>query len=286
MGRGLWSPKVGSSRWKRLLIKKHAPSLDPSQIDPHHSPMTWLDPGEVKREDLVANTSHPSNLRFLWLRNPYSRLLSGFLDEGVARARQYDNGMMGYGAPFEPFSSEFLRFVKALTAMRADGLPLDKHLKPQAEQCGLPDGMQYDFYLKVEDIHVWYPDLVSLLGLEDVVSHGWDHASEPTVPEGTPPCFYPLPGKTCDLTDLIIEHHSASVEALREYGAHSPRASIPSREEKPAWMTAATSHHAHNADAQVMAYYNNEEVVKLATEFLREDLERFGYRKMRWNEDQ
>lgn len=192
-----------SLRWKRLLIKRHAPSLDPSQIDPHHSPMTWLDPGEVKREDLVANTSHPSNLRFLWLRNPYSRLLSGFLDKGVARARQYDNGMMGYGAPFESFSSEFLRFVKALTAMRADGLPLDKHLKPQAEQCGLPDGMQYDFYLKVEDIHVWYPDLVSLLGLEDVVSHGWDHASEPTV------VISPLPPQTTESPNPSPSFHNA-----------------------------------------------------------------------------
>jgi hypothetical protein len=33
--------------------------------------------------------------------------------------------------------------------------------------------VRYDFYLKVEDMAVWFADLVSLLGLEDAVATGW-----------------------------------------------------------------------------------------------------------------
>lgn len=133
--------------------------------------------------DLVADVSDPYILRFLWLRNPYSRLLSGFLDKGVISpwGGIHNNHMADYGAPYEPSPPEFLRFVKALTTMRADGAQMDYHFVPQAEQCGLSHGMQYDFHLKVENIHVWYPDLISVLGLEDVVSSGWSHDSDPRV---------------------------------------------------------------------------------------------------------
>lgn len=168
-------------RWKELLYRKHAPpppTDDSGWFDMHNSAVPWLPP-HASHAELVARISQPSRLRFLWLRNPYSRLLSGFLDKGVQPWWIFDLGMNDYGAPFEPSPAEFLRFVTNLVAMRADGVPVNMHFLPQAEQCGLRDGMQYDFFLRVEDIHVWYPDLISLFGLEDTVRSGWGHASNP-----------------------------------------------------------------------------------------------------------
>ena len=149
--------------------------------------MSWLK-NTTTREEIVSRISEPEHLRFMWLRNPYSRLLSGFLDKGVGGNinEKYNAGMGNYGAPFTPTPSEFLRFVKALLSMRADGEKIDKHFELQAHQCGMQHGMQYDFHLKVEDIHVWYPDLVALFGLEDTVSSGWSFQVSGDTP---PPLF-------------------------------------------------------------------------------------------------
>jgi hypothetical protein len=111
----------------------------------------------------------------MWLRNPYSRLLSGFLDKGVQEFTFVN--MAGYEYPFEPTPDGFKLFLESLLDMRRKGLPINPHFKPQSELCGIPFGMQYDFYLKVEDIHLWYPDLISLLGLRDTVYSGWGYAS-------------------------------------------------------------------------------------------------------------
>lgn len=106
-------------------------------------------------------------------------------------------------------------------------------------------------------------------------------------PEGTPNCFYPLPGKTCELTDLVIARRSdMPAKATRSHCARTQNGPISSAEGMQEWMTRATSKHSHNADTHIQEFYNSKEVVQLATEFLREDLERFGYPKMRWNNGQ
>ena len=184
------NPAALCPRWKSLLFMKHSRPQVPNkqQINPHEDKMSWTK--DVTREAIVARISDPEHLRFIWLRNPYSRLLSGFLDKGVGGSGNYNVhklNMDNYGAPFEPTPSEFLRFVKALLSMRADGAHINKHFSPQAEQCGLQHGMQYDFHLKVEDIHVWYPDLIALFGLEDTVSSGWSFLVSPPPP--SPPSF-------------------------------------------------------------------------------------------------
>uniref|UniRef100_A0A7S1X3R6 Uncharacterized protein n=1 Tax=Tetraselmis chuii TaxID=63592 RepID=A0A7S1X3R6_9CHLO len=123
-----------------------------------------------------------------------------------------------------------------------------------------------------------------MLGLRDSVFSGWGHDSHPDLPRGTPDCFYPLPGKSCDLTDLIIEHHSefaADVRPPLSGGQAGHRTnSLPGGSTQQAWMVSATSSHAHSADTHMQAFYNTQDVVDLATEFLRADLERFGYPEM------
>lgn len=275
-------PKVGSSRWKSMLFRHLAPlhpSIAEKNIEPHHSRMPWV---TSRREDIVKRVSNSSSLRFMWLRNPYSRLLSGFLDKGVQEFTFVN--MAGYEYPFEPTPDGFKLFLESLLDMRRKGLPINPHFKPQSELCGIPFGMQYDFYLKVEDIHLWYPDLISLLGLRDTVYSGWGYASNSQLPEDTPDCFYPLPGKSCEMTDLIIEHHSEykAGESESPFGSgeahsHGKDGPLPGGSTQQAWMTSATTKHAHGADTHMQEFYSSQYVVKMATDFLRNDLERFDY---------
>ena len=96
----------------------------------------------------------------------------------------------------------------------------------------------------------------------------------------TPDCFYPLPNKTCDLTDLIIAHHSEFLAVTRANRAHKQH------DLKQSFLESATSKHSHSADKHIQEFYNTKEVLELATEYLHEDLEQFGYPEMAWNDEQ
>ena len=104
----------------------------------------------------------------------------------------------------------------------------------------------------------------------------------------TADCFYPLPDKTCELTDLIIEHHSEFLAATRKYHAHMKHGSASNfeHESRQTFLESATTKHSHSADKHIQEYYNTKEVLELATEYLREDLEQFEYAEMSWNEQQ
>ena len=104
----------------------------------------------------------------------------------------------------------------------------------------------------------------------------------------TPDCFYPLPDKTCELTDLIIEHHIEFFPVTRTHHAHMKHVSASNfeHESKQAFLESATSEHSHSAEKHIQEFYNTKEVLELATEYLREDLEQFEYPEMSWNEQQ
>jgi hypothetical protein len=111
----------------------------------------------------------------MWVRNPYSRLLSAFLDKGVNTPgeKSWQDKVKRLGGPYYDSPQEFHRFLRNIVDVWEEGEALDYHFKPQSRLCGLPQGVRYDFYLKVEDMAVWFADLVSLLGLEDAVATGW-----------------------------------------------------------------------------------------------------------------
>ena len=76
---------------------------------------------------------------------------------------------------FKVFVSDlYNHFLHSEKGMR----DVNHHMRPVSMQCGIPEGVQYNFVLKVEEIDVWYPDLISMLGLEEPASSGWQRHRE------------------------------------------------------------------------------------------------------------
>jgi hypothetical protein len=80
---------------------------------------------------------------------------------------------LGNGTEFSCTPKDFYRYVNALVAARDAGVEINPHLDVQANLCGLLQGVQYDFYLKVEEEDIWYPEFISLAGLEDAARNNW-----------------------------------------------------------------------------------------------------------------
>eukprot|EP00193_Tetraselmis_chui_P005677 CAMPEP_0177762688 /NCGR_PEP_ID=MMETSP0491_2-20121128/6477_1 /TAXON_ID=63592 /ORGANISM="Tetraselmis chuii, Strain PLY429" /LENGTH=181 /DNA_ID=CAMNT_0019278757 /DNA_START=687 /DNA_END=1232 /DNA_ORIENTATION=- len=170
--------------------------------------------------------------------------------------------------------------------MHNEGKHIDPHFSPQVEHCGLPQGMRYDFYLKVEEMEEWYADLIHILGMEKTVSSGWGPEFDPGAAPDTPDCFYPLPGTTCAETTRLLHNRSprsrmlGSLHLSALHHHDDPLYSHHGHGGAQAWMNAQNSEHSRGADLRLLEYYNTQEVVDLATQFLHADLKAFEYPEM------
>mmetsp|Transcript_13685 Transcript_13685/g.18970 ORF Transcript_13685/g.18970 Transcript_13685/m.18970 type:complete len:153 (-) Transcript_13685:392-850(-) len=82
-------------------------------------------------------------------------------------------------------------FLGLFAAGKIERTPATEHFLPQTSQCRIYDGMVYDYHLKVEEMNLWYQDIVKYMKLESVVSTGWEKFSGQS-------CFYKINGKTCE----------------------------------------------------------------------------------------
>lgn len=280
--------KVGSTRWKNLLYRgrgdadadKHGYGRSFSQlIHTVRAPWTF-ESSYDSREKIVAKILEPSSLRFMWVRNPYVRVLSGFLDkicsqrEWMLRSKMWAEYRLwlGNGTEFSCTPEDFYRYVNALVAARDAGVEINPHLDVQANLCGLLQGVQYDFYLKVEEEDIWYPEFISLAGLEDAARNNWSFETNirahTTMKHDVPDCFLELPGMTCEETDAYIRK-------LGDYTGSHPSHRAASREAQ--WMNELTTTHAAGTSSKMQTYYATWEIVDIVTAYVRPDLIAFSY---------
>ena len=232
--------KVGSTTWKLLLLQGLRDLTTRASIlthSPHGAPASpcsaeWLS---------IAP-------RFLLVRNPYSRLLSGFLDKCLLQRwkiffhAEFDcpSEVTQHGAV-----TAFAHFVEVVARLelRRNGSqePLDSHFSPQARHCDVESG--YDYYLPVEQMPRWYGPFISVLGLEQVARSGWNITTKWW--KGHKECFYSPPGRGCD----------GSVESVVRQG--------------PA------SFHYTGSDAQLGAYYTPR-LARLVSAAYKKDFSLFG----------
>eukprot|EP00951_Prasinocladus_malaysianus_P010324 scaffold75681_cov46-Prasinocladus_malaysianus.AAC.1 len=100
-----------------------------------------------------ARIHDPHTLRVMFVRNPYARLLSGFLDKCIyPRPGYWETLIRSYGGPYEATARDFSRFVDQLNTMVGWGTWLNGHFGLHVDHCGIHDGMEYDLYLKVEEV--------------------------------------------------------------------------------------------------------------------------------------
>ena len=124
------------------------------------------------------------------------------------------------------------------------------HFRLQHDACKLPWGATWDYELKVEDMASWYAPLVRLLGLEAEACSGWGAKLGQ-------PCFYHPPFRDCSgkLTGTQPSDVAAGV------GSGGKIAS---------W-------HHKGADTKLARTLSNASLARIITDWVRKDLDRFGY---------
>lgn len=161
-------------RWKLLLSLATEGREAINTHCVHCTKPSWI---PTSHEQHINDVSNDSAIRMMWIRNPYSRILSAFLDKmhepHGQQAKRWKRIVKYHGGPYESTPEGFERFVERLLYMRDNNIEVNPHFTPMAEHCGIDKGMQYDLYLQVEKINEWYAEVIDLLGLSEFVKSGW-----------------------------------------------------------------------------------------------------------------
>ena len=272
--------KTGSTAWKFLflrMLRDQGRLQDPFRlnISPHKTRIKQLSFSENKQ--LLDDPKVP---RIMLVRDPFKRLLSGFLDKAATHRRWlesrlplpcHQNGGECY-SPGEPFK----KFVDITT----HSARLNAHFDLLSNHCLIPDGLVYDYFLKVEDLEEWYPPLIALLQLERYAAKGWRTPTK--FWPGQHDCFHANPPRiTCDSVAKAI-HAAAALNSSRSpsmlYAPLSARNGIAGAAPMAtAWATAQTkSSRNKHADGKVEEFYSAFEVMAVTT-WAKPDLDMFGY---------
>ena len=178
--------KVGSTEWKSLLLKSLAPEFFKTNITSSsgnsHSytdtlPVYYFD-------EFVKKMDDPKVPRILLVRNPYNKILSGWLDKVDPIFYKGFNRSDGFES-----------FTQHLFDNRFDLSAINDHFHPITSKC-LGHFIKYDYRLKVEEMDYWYTPLIKKLGLEIESSSGWNYSN--TIHNSTKPCFFTPADETCD----------------------------------------------------------------------------------------
>jgi hypothetical protein len=112
--------------------------------------------------------------RFAIVRHPITRLLSGWLGKVVAgRGRTRRSWPLRF-VPQGPLNQTFGAFVRHVVD-HPRLVQLNRHFSLQSAQCaGTRPGARAWRILRIEEVGLWYEDVVCALGLSAVVDHGWE----------------------------------------------------------------------------------------------------------------
>jgi hypothetical protein len=240
--------KVGSTTWKLALLRgtNHA-SFHRLDRTPHGS-ASPASPG------CEAATADRAVRRYMMVRNPYSRLLSGYLDKAVLQ-KDVKHSKKFWPRGFDPADAGrrpvagFASFVHLVTSQPADE-PLNAHFSLLTTKCHWEGG--YDYVLPVEQMEAWYPPLVRALGLVEALSSGWNLTTR--FWRGGRECFYAPRGRSCGWV------REGADTAAPGGAAHAP-----------------ATFHATNANEALDKYYT-QALAAAVTRWARDDLAAFGYR--------
>jgi hypothetical protein len=196
---------------------------------------------------LLKYTNNNSVPKIMFVRNPYARLLSGYLDKVVRGPN-----------PFIPGVNKTLSFKEFLQYLHERGPSrVNSHFRSLSEKCYLKYELKYNYYLKTEEIDVWYADIIRLLKLEDVASSGWNIKTDWFKSDDE--CFRKISGKSCHETKILIKQKNREVQNGLSH-----------------FITLRNSSHDSNAEAKIGIYYGPDEAL-LVTKMFASEFELFKY---------
>lgn len=295
--------KAGSTRWKQLLLKAvdgsnqtvlRKPHL--AQVHPSGKP-PW--PPSKSEYPTLRALRNASVSRIVIVRSPYSRLLSAYLNKlakgkwGSARLyKKFWTHTSINASSLTASPSDFAAFVEDLHRLVQrfgwEGSVINKHFVPISRKCGIDVGLQYDYALPVEWIESWYPALVNMLGLQDVVRTGWRELSAPrgkTAPQPSaaprPDCFYTAKHQTCEEMQQLIE---SPVRCSSDKEAEAKRRAEQGMD--IGFSGAVQGYErATNADGLLHQYYTSH-LAQLVEELFARDFQEFQFERLvlkEWN---
>ena len=275
------SEKTGSTAWKLLFLKALAGTgrlEEPFLLtqSPHKVKVRVMTPSlpRAEQERLIADPGVP---RIMLVRDPYARLLSGYLDKASTARRWQEsrlplpcrpNGGRCY-SPGEPFSA----FVDAATQAER----INAHFELLSKHCLIPDGLTYDYYLKVEEIDFWYPPLIAALELHALAAHGWKRPTK--FWPGASECFYASKASDCAGMSSAVEAAGSATTMTRVVTPAPPNNQSTATGQKRATTQTSSGRNQH-ADSKLGQYFTSLESEKV-TAWAARDLVLFGYE--RWS---
>ena len=244
--------KVGSMAWTSLLAKPRSTSA--LRWAHRRNYIDFPSPNRSLGESSSFLAAHgadvlddPAVPRIRIVRNPYSRLLSGFLDKLTVTNQTHakDLWLMKIMKPrgFR-LGGSFEHFVRALIKMPSDDRGVNGHFRLQHDACQLPGGRSWDYELKSEEMATWYAPVIRLLGLEADACQGWEHTL-------AQPCFWHPRGRDCAWESTVASWRQGS-----------------------SWMRVR---HNQYADSKLTRYLTNATLAEAITRWVHRDLKRFGY---------
>eukprot|EP00316_Scyphosphaera_apsteinii_P004972 CAMPEP_0119312562 /NCGR_PEP_ID=MMETSP1333-20130426/26884_1 /TAXON_ID=418940 /ORGANISM="Scyphosphaera apsteinii, Strain RCC1455" /LENGTH=266 /DNA_ID=CAMNT_0007317203 /DNA_START=199 /DNA_END=999 /DNA_ORIENTATION=- len=227
--------KAGSTSWKLAFLR-----ANPKAVRFHS--LTRSPHGAPAMEGCDTYKNATANIpRFMVVRNPYSRLLSGYLDKCILKSESGPCPMNVSHARKNPVSG----FAELVARVQSKA-KLNAHFSLLTHHCGIQAG--YDYYLRVEQIDQWYSPFVNVTGLARAVRFDWNKTTHWWI--GKSQCFHQVVGQDCDGQSLNVS------DSFNTGGGHS--------------------FHATSSNSRLDEFYN----VSLAwavTEWARPDLVEFGY---------
>lgn len=148
-------PKIGSSFWKRVLaildgdVEGNKTVFNLSSVAIHDSPAIHHLEGRFFE---MYNTLQSSK-KFMFVRDPYERLFSGYIDKYFCPCYYSDSYITSkFRVPAVKRGKcqpgvNFTEFLLYVTNMK--GVPVDEHFEDQCKKC-LPCQIRYDYIGKME----------------------------------------------------------------------------------------------------------------------------------------
>eukprot|EP00892_Ulva_mutabilis_P003586 jgi/Ulvmu1/159/UM001_0163.1 len=226
-------PRAASTNLRSLMnmLIRLPEEPRPSTTDQHWDAQFDIYP-TVWHYRMNSHPTYDAYPSFIISRNPYIRLLSAFLNKMTVPMGQdgywiVKNVNAALGMPptkvWQATRPSFHEFVTALLRRKHGVAHLDPHFRLALRACSY--GINYEYYLRIEDMAQWLPCMEDGLGLRKFTQHGWRDTEDGLTYVGShasssgDSCWWSPAGMSCaDFYTRMMDERGEAVPVVTEAG--------------------------------------------------------------------